>query len=124
MKLLIDTHAALWLLGEDTRLSPRADQMLTDPANEVLLSAAVVWEVAIKQSLGKLDAPDGFSSILIDGGATPLPVSIEHARAVASLPWHHRDPFDRLLVAQANFEDAVVVSSDERLRAYDVQVAW
>jgi PIN domain nuclease of toxin-antitoxin system len=124
VKLLIDTHAALWLLDEDTRLSPSADQMLTDSTNEVLLSAAIVWEVAIKQSLGKLDAPDGFSSMLIDGGATALPVSIEHARAVASLPWHHRDPFDRLLVAQAVFEDAVVVSSDERLRAYDVQVAW
>jgi PIN domain nuclease of toxin-antitoxin system len=124
VKLLIDTNPALWLLDADTRLSPSADQMLTDPANEVLLSAAVVWEVAIKQSLGKLDAPDGFSSMLISGGATPLPVSIEHARAVASLPWHHRDPFDRLLVAQANVEDAVVVSSDERLRAYDVQTAW
>jgi PIN domain nuclease of toxin-antitoxin system len=124
MKLLIDTHAALWLLDEDTRLTPSADQMLTDRANEVLLSAAVVWEVAIKQSLGKLDAPDGFSSMLIDGGATPLPVSIEHARAVASLPWHHRDPFDRLLVAQASLEDAVIISGDERLRAYDVQVGW
>jgi PIN domain nuclease of toxin-antitoxin system len=124
VKLLIDTHAALWLLDGDARLSQSADQMLTDPANEVLLSAAVVWEVAIKQSLGKLDAPDGFSSTLIDGGATALPVSIEHAREVASLPWHHRDPFDRLLVAQAVLEDAVVVSSDERLRVYDVQVAW
>ena len=124
MKLLIDTHAALWLLDEDTRLSPTADRMLTDPSNDVLLSAAVVWEVAIKQSLGKLDAPEGFSSILIDGGATALPVSIEHARAVATLPWHHRDPFDRLLVAQARSEDAVVVSGDERLRAYDVRVAW
>jgi PIN domain nuclease of toxin-antitoxin system len=124
VKLLIDTHAALWLLDEDKRLSPSADQMLTDASNEVLLSAAVVWEVAIKQSLGKLDAPDGFSAMLIDGGATPLPVSIEHARAVGSLPWHHRDPFDRLLVAQATLENAVVVSSDDRLRAYDVQVAW
>jgi PIN domain nuclease of toxin-antitoxin system len=124
VKLLIDTHAALWLLDEDTRLSPTADRMLTDPSNDVLLSAAVVWEVAIKQSLGKLDAPEGFSSILIDGGATALPVSIGHARAVATLPWHHRDPFDRLLVAQARSEGTVVVSGDERLRAYDVQVAW
>ncbi len=124
MKLLIDTHAALWLLDEDKRLSPSADQMLTDPANDVLLSAAVVWEVAIKQSLGKLDVPEGFSALLIDAGATPLPVSIEHARAVGSLPWHHRDPFDRLLVAQASLESAVVVSSDDRLRAYDVEVAW
>jgi PIN domain nuclease of toxin-antitoxin system len=98
--------------------------MLTDASNEVLLSAAVVWEVAIKQSLGKLDAPDGFAKMLMDGGAMPLSVSIEHAYAVRSLPWHHRDPFDRVLVAQAILEDAVIVSSDDRLRAYDVRVAW
>jgi PIN domain nuclease of toxin-antitoxin system len=124
VRLLADTHAALWLLGEDERLSPRADQMLTDASNEVMLSAAVVWEVAIKRSLGKLDAPDGFAGLLLDAGAVPLAVSIDHARAVRSLPWHHRDPFDRLLVAQATLEDAVLVSNDERLRAYDVQVVW
>ncbi|MFI5010199.1 MAG: type II toxin-antitoxin system VapC family toxin [Solirubrobacterales bacterium] len=124
MRLLADTHAALWLLGEDKRLSPRADELLTDATNEVLLSAAVVWEVAIKRSLGKLDAPDGFATQLLDGGAVPLPVSIDHAQAVRSLPWHHRDPFDRLLVAQANLEDAILVSNDERLRPYGVRVAW
>jgi PIN domain nuclease of toxin-antitoxin system len=124
VRLLADTHAALWLLGEDKRLSPHADRMLTDASNEVLLSAAVVWEVAIKRSLGKLDAPDGFAGLLLDAGAMPLAVSIDHARAVRSLPWHHRDPFDRLLVAQAKLEDAVLLSSDDRLRAYDVRVAW
>ena len=124
MRLLVDSHAALWLLNEDARLSGRADQMLTDASNEVLLSAAVVWEVAIKRSLGKLDAPDGFAGMLLEAGATPLAVSIDHARAVRCLPWHHRDPFDRLLVAQARLEDAVLLSSDERLRAYDVRVAW
>ncbi len=124
MRLLVDTHAALWLLGEDKRLSRHADEMLTDAANEVLLSAAVVWEVAIKRSLGKLDAPDGFAHQLLDGGAVPLAVSIDHARAVRSLPWHHRDPFDRLLVVQAAIEDATLVSGDERLRAYDVKVEW
>jgi PIN domain nuclease of toxin-antitoxin system len=124
VRLLADTHAALWLLGEDKRLSPDADRMLTDASNEVLLSAAVVWEVAIKRSLGKLDAPDGFAGLLLDAGAMPLAVSIDHARAVRSLPWHHRDPFDRLLVAQAKLEDAVLLSSDDRLRAYDVRVAW
>jgi PIN domain nuclease of toxin-antitoxin system len=124
VRLLIDTHTALWLLGEDKRLSSSAEQMLTDVSNEVLLSAAVVWEVALKQSLGKLDAPDGFSALLIDAGAMPLPVTIEHARTVGALPWHHRDPFDRMLVAQARLENAVVVSSDDRLHAYDVRVAW
>jgi PIN domain nuclease of toxin-antitoxin system len=124
VRLLVDTHAALWLLGEDSRLSSNADQMLTDASNEVLLSAAVVWEVAIKQSLGKLDAPDGFAGMLLDAGALPLAVSIDHARGVRALPWHHRDPFDRLLVVQAVLEDAVLISSDDRLRAYDVRVAW
>jgi PIN domain nuclease of toxin-antitoxin system len=124
VRLLADTHAALWLLGEDERLSRHADELLTDAANEVLLSAAVVWEVAIKRSLGKLDAPDGFARQLLDGGAVPLAVSIDHARAVRSLPWHHRDPFDRLLVVQAAIEDATLVSGDQRLRAYDVKVEW
>lgn len=124
MRLLVDTHAALWLLGEDRRLSSRADELLTDSRNEVLLSAAVVWEVAIKRSLGKLDAPDGFATKLLDGGAVPLPIGIDHARAVRLLPWHHRDPFDRLLVSQATLEDAVLVSNDEKLHPYGVRVAW
>jgi PIN domain nuclease of toxin-antitoxin system len=124
VKLIPDTHAALWLLSDDPQLSERADRLLTDASNEVLLSAAVVWEVAIKRSLGKLDAPDGFARTLLDGGATPLPVSIDHAGAVHSLPWHHRDPFDRLLVAQAKLENAVLVSRDERLPAYGVEIAW
>jgi PIN domain nuclease of toxin-antitoxin system len=124
VRLLADIHAALWLLGEDKRLSTHADELLTDAGNEILLSAAVVWEVAIKRSLGKLDAPEGFARQLLDGGAVALPVGIDHARAVRSLPWHHRDPFDRLLVAQATIEDAILVSSDQRLGAYGVRVAW
>ncbi len=124
MRILPDTHAALWLLSEDERLSHRADRLLTDASNEVLLSAAVVWEVSIKRSLGKLEAPDDFARLLLRAGAEPLAVSVEHAEAVSALPWHHRDPFDRLLVAQAAFERAVLVTSDERLRAYDVRVEW
>jgi PIN domain nuclease of toxin-antitoxin system len=124
VKLIVDTHAALWLLAEDERLSAKADQMLTDTSNEVLLSAAVVWEVAIKRSLGKLDAPDGFSTMLLDAGAAPLPISVDHAEAVRSLPWHHRDPFDRLLVAQAVLEGAVLLSNDDRLHAYEAPMAW
>lgn len=124
MRLLVDTHAALWLLADDERLSGRANELLTDPANEVLLSAVVVWEVAIKRSLGKLDAPDGFARQLLDGGAVALPIGIDHAGEVLSLPWHHRDPFDRLLVAQARLEDAIVVSNDEQLRRYGLRVGW
>jgi PIN domain nuclease of toxin-antitoxin system len=124
MRLLPDTHAALWLLGGDDRLSRRADSLLTDASNEVLLSSAVVWEVAIKLSLKKLEAPAGFAKLLLDAGATPLAVSTEHAEAVAELPWHHRDPFDRLLVAQAMLEGAILVTADEHLRAYEARVEW
>jgi PIN domain nuclease of toxin-antitoxin system len=124
VRVLVDTHAALWLLDDDKRLSRSAEETLTQPSNEVLLSAAVVWEISIKRSLGKLNAPDGFAEILLDSGATPLAVSIEHAEAVRSLPWHHRDPFDRMLVAQAMVEDASIVSGDARLGAYDVRVLW
>jgi PIN domain nuclease of toxin-antitoxin system len=124
LRLLPDTHAALWLLMGDERLGRRAERLLRDASNEVLLSAAVVWEVSVKRSLGKLDAPEGFADLLLDAGAAPLAVSLAHAEAVAELPWHHRDPFDRLLVAQAELEQAVLVTGDERLQAYGVRVAW
>jgi len=124
MKLLLDTHAALWWLGDDERFGERAAEQLADAANQVLLSAAVVWEVAIKRSLGKLAAPYDLAPTLLGAGALPLPVSLEHATAVGDLPWHHRDPFDRMLVAQAGVEGAVLVSGDETLRPYGVPIVW
>lgn len=124
MRLLLDTHTALWLLADDPRLSKRAGTLVTDPRNDVILSAVVVWEVAIKRSLGKLDAPDGFADMLVDAGADPLPINLDHARAVRELPWHHRDPFDRLLVAQAQHEQVSIVSDDEQLAAYGVRMLW
>lgn len=124
MRLLLDTHTALWLLADDERLSEHACELLDDPRNEGVLSAVVVWEVAIKRSLGKLDAPDGFAGLLLDGGAAGLPITIDHARAVRTLPWHHRDPFDRLLVAQAQSERLAILSADEQLAAYGVRVDW
>lgn len=124
MKLLLDTHAALWWLGDDERLGKTAVAGLGDGANQVLLSAAVVWEVAIKRSLGKLDAPPDLAPTLVGAGAMALPVGLDHAAAVAELPWHHRDPFDRMLVAQAAIEGAVVVSRDEAFGPYGVPVVW
>ena len=124
MRLLLDTHAALWLLSGDERLGERAREHLLDDTNRVLLSAAVVWEVAIKRSLGKLVVPDEYLSLLLGSGVQALPVSIEHAAAVEGLPWHHRDPFDRLLVAQAAAERAALVSGDEALRPYGVPLVW
>ena len=124
MKLLLDTHAALWWLADDPRIGDEVVRQLTDDTNQVLISAVVVWEVAIKRSLGKLDAPEGVAHTLLDAGAQPLPVTIDHAAAVERLPWHHRDPFDRLLVAQALTEDAAIVSRDNPLSQYGATVVW
>jgi PIN domain nuclease of toxin-antitoxin system len=124
LKLLLDTHAALWFLGGDERLSETAKHHLTDDANRVLLSAAVVWEVAIKRASGRLAVPEEYVSLLLGAGVQALPVSLAHAAAVEQLPPHHRDPFDRMLVAQAATEGAALVSRDEALRPYDVALIW
>jgi PIN domain nuclease of toxin-antitoxin system len=124
LKLLFDTHAALWWLSGDDRFGETAAGHLTDDTNQVLLSAAVVWEVAVKRSLGKLDAPNDFAPTLLGAGAQGLPVTLDHAAAVEGLPWHHRDPFDRMLIAQASIEGAVLVSRDEVFRAYGVTLVW
>jgi PIN domain nuclease of toxin-antitoxin system len=124
LKLLLDTHAALWWLSEDERFGEATADQLTDETNQVLLSAVVVWEVAIKRSLGRLETPENFASTLLDAGVQPLPISLDHAAAAEQLPWHHRDPFDRMLVAQASIERAAVVSHDEALRPYGVTLVW
>jgi PIN domain nuclease of toxin-antitoxin system len=124
LKLLLDTHAALWFLSGDDRLGENAQRHLTDDSNRVLLSAAVVWEVAIKRSLGKLAVPEEYLTLLLDAGVQPLAVSTAHAAAAEHLPPHHRDPFDRMLVAQAGIERAALVSRDDALRAYDVTLVW
>ncbi len=123
MKLLLDTHAALWWLAGEP-VGDAAERQLSDATNRVLLSAAVVWEVAIKRSLGKLDAPSNLIEVLLGAGAAPAPITLEHAATVEDLPHHHRDPFDRLLVAQAKVERAAIVSADPQMHAYDVPVVW
>jgi len=124
VRVLPDTHAALWWLADDERLGKTGAALLADPSNTVLLSAAVVWEVAIKRSLGKLDVPDDFAATLIGAGAQALSMTIDHAEAAAALAWHHRDPFDRMLVAQAGLEQAILVSDDDALHAYGVPIVW
>jgi PIN domain nuclease of toxin-antitoxin system len=124
LKLLLDTHAALWWLSDDERLGDEAARQLGDDTNLLLLSAAVVWEVSIKRSLGKLRAPADFAAILLSGGAHAVAITHDHAAAAEHLPWHHRDPFDRMLVVQAQLENATIVSGDPRLAAYGVPVVW
>lgn len=124
-RLLLDTNVAVWLLlGDRHRVSKAAVQALEDTANGVALSAATVWEIAIKRSLGKLTLPDGWSEALRRLGFDPMPVSAIHAAAVERLPWHHRDPFDRLLLAQASIERCALVTADRRLAAYAVEILW
>ncbi len=124
MKLILDTHAALWWLADDARMGDEAARQLTDDTNQVLLSASVVWEIAIKRGLGKLSAPEGLIPTLIGAGAQPLPMTLDHAATVESLPWHHHDPFDRMLVAQALSEGASLVSRDAVFRPYGVSLVW
>ena len=124
-RLLLDTNVAVWLLlGDRERVSDPAVAALEDEHNEIAISAASVWEIAIKRSLGKLEIEDRWARTLARLGFVPLPVTAVHAEAVESLPWHHRDPFDRLLVAQASVEGRTLVSADPRVAAYELDVLW
>jgi PIN domain nuclease of toxin-antitoxin system len=124
LKLLLDTHVVLWWTHDSQRLSAAVRELLADPRHDVLLSAVVAWEIAVKRALGKLTVRAGLVEELVRGGARELAVSIAHATAVEALPPHHRDPFDRMLVVQARAEAAILVSSDPALRPYDVPVFW
>ena len=124
MRLLLDTHVALWFTEDSARLTESAINAIEDAANVILLSAVVPWEIAIKRSLGKIDTNDEYLSLLRVAGAVDLPITIAHAQAVERLPRHHRDPFDRILLAQAQAEDATIVTSDARIASYDVPVLW
>jgi PIN domain nuclease of toxin-antitoxin system len=123
-RFLVDTHALLLWLTDDPALSTTARDALADPANEPFVSTASVWEIAIKRALGKLSAPDDLPDRIADEGFSWLPVSAAHAWQVHELPPHHRDPFDRLLVAQARLERLPIVSADSRFNNYEVKIVW
>ena len=123
MNLLLDTHVLLWTLNDDPTLSPLARAAITDGRNVVFVSAATAWEITIKKALGKLRAPTGdYLHELHRHRFTPLDITTEHALAVENLPPHHADPFDRMLVAQAQVEKLTLVTRDERLRDYAVPI--
>lgn len=125
MNLLLDTHLLLWwMTGEASRISKKALAALGSDGIDPVVSAVTIWETAIKRDLGKLEAPGDLLSQLEGAGVELLPVTPRHADHVASLPLHHRDPFDRLLVAQATLEGLPLVSDDERVRRYDIEVVW
>jgi PIN domain nuclease of toxin-antitoxin system len=123
-RLLVDTHTLLWWLDDAPALSPVARAAIAEPANEPLVSTASLWEIAIKRSLGKLTVPEDLPDDIVDAGFGWLPVDSAHAWAVRGLELHHRDPFDRLLVAQALVERIPVVTRDEHFAQYGVDVRW
>lgn len=128
MKLLLDTHAWLWMQAHPDRLSRAALAMVSSVDNELYLSAASAWEIAIKHALGKITLPSSPAHYVADrmtsSGVLPLAVRHHHALRVAELPLHHRDPFDRLLVAQAQLEDLPVLTADRAFARYEVTVVW
>ncbi len=119
MHLLIDTHVLLWSLGNTPRLTPHWRTVLIDPAVHIIVSTVSVWEISLKKSLGKLQAPEDLREVLAENDFQVLPVTLDHALAFRHLPWHHRDPFDRMLVAQACIEKFTLLSSDSRLQNYE-----
>ena len=125
MRLLLDTHALVWFLIEPRKLPVSLAEILVDPAHDVRVSAVSTWEVAIKAGLGRLSLPlDRLERVIDETGFTPLPVTIAHSLAVRDLPRHHRDPFDRLLIAQARCERLTLVSRDTAIRRYPIDTLW
>jgi PIN domain nuclease of toxin-antitoxin system len=120
MTLLLDTHAFLGWLDDPPLLSKAARKAIGDGKSTVYVSAVVAWEIAIKRSLGKLDAPDDMEAAMAANRFLPLLIAVTHARAVRQLPDHPRDPFDRLLIAQARHEGFKIVSRDTQIRRYGV----
>src|SRR5262245_1650665 len=129
MRVLLDTHAFLWFVLNDRRLSANARSIMVDPGNDLLLSPASYWEIAIKVSLGRYQLHgNDFATFMNQQIATNrlgiLPVSVAHAAAVSTLPYHHRDPFDRLLIAQAIVEGVPLLSDDSALDSYPITRVW
>ena len=121
-RLLLDTHVLLWWLANDAALGNKTRQALRDSHNDVYVSAATTWEVSIKKAFGKLDAPDDLDSIVEEERFLKLPISLYHGQMAGLLPPHHRDPFDRMLVAQAQAEGLIVVTADPNIPRYSVPI--
>jgi PIN domain nuclease of toxin-antitoxin system len=128
MRLLLDTHTFLWWVTDPDSLSRKARRSITDPENEIFVSAATAWEIAIKFHLGRLKQAEPFvyslRSDLRKLGFSELPISVEHAQHAGLLPGDHKDPFDRMLIAQAQLESMSVVSNEKLFDTYHVHRLW
>ena len=124
MRLLIDSHAFLWWSGASAVLSRAARDAIADPANEVLISVAALWELMIKQSLGKLTLPADIEAMVAGQGFSVLAITFDHLCRIGTLPRLHRDPFDRMMIAQALAEGIPIATGDRVFTTYGVQVVW
>lgn len=128
MRVLLDTHVILWWLTDDSKLPEAPREVIADPGNEILASAASAWEISTKYRLGKLpeaaDVALDFDSVLIRAGMTPLPITVAHAIRAGALEGDHRDPFDRMLIAQGQLESVPVVTGDSAFSLFDVELIW
>lgn len=122
MSLLLDTHILLWWLSDDSLLPAVARGAISSPDNEVMVSAAAVWEIAIKKAVGRLEAPNDLLEALTTNDFRTLEITASHAVLAGGLPPHHSDPFDRMMIAQARAEDLILVGVDERFPQYDVEL--
>jgi PIN domain nuclease of toxin-antitoxin system len=128
MKILLDTHAFLWFVLNDPQLSPTAQTLISDPKNDIYLSPASYWEIAIKISIGKYQLPSSYDhwmreQVTVNTFAI-LPILIEHTAILTNLAFHHKDPFDRLIIAQSIFENIPVISADSAFDNYPVNRIW
>lgn len=124
MRLLLDTHALIWALEDSDQLSRTARELIVDLDNQILVSATSAIEIAIKRSMRKLEAPDDLLSAIEGAGFVPITIDFATAERLATLPFHHRDPFDRLLVAQCLSEGVPIITRDPAFEAYPVTTLW
>lgn len=126
MELLLDTHALIWFLNGDDRISVKVKREIENPENSKIVSIASIWEIAIKISFGKLRFSDGFNHFLnlLEENGFEIPITFEHAIVLSSLDFIHRDPFDRLLVSQCIANQLTIATKDENIRKYNIQAIW
>ena len=120
-RLLLDTHAFLWCLSDAGRLRPASRSAIEDPRNEIFVSAISAWEITVKRLKGKMEAPDNLAAHVDEKGFTHLPLTFHHAELAARLPLHHKDPFDRFLIAQAQAEGLTLLTRDTHMQLYGVR---
>ena len=127
MNFLVDSHAVIWFINDSNQLPKGTKQIIANPDNRCYVSIATFWEIAIKTSLGRLDLKADLSnifSIIEDSGFDILPITLPHILTNSNLPYHHQDPFDRIIISQAMVEDLIVVTKDNQFSKYDIRISW